>query len=883
MQSQHESTAKVDDAPAGAGEGPAAPAEIAAANAKLRPPAEDFNETLTGLARGLTRREGPGGDPDGRPLLPDAATNGQAEEAADLLGQVWAFHRGDPGAADDLVPPGDDLLPAILQPFRDPGRIRHDYPLFLFAPGSAGDDRLCAPLSDVLKEVAESFAPGPDDARILKDNFPRLERVVHESMFGTCGPVPAADYVAEAGRIVADALALGATSDRSLREDLEKVARALPGGGTLLVLGDHTPLHAFMHAARPRVAARRLALRADVTDLASKLGDLLRVDRAKGTEARRPDTLAGTVGAAGAAHLDPQALARVLGPARGSPPMDSRRRDRIEGVMETLERFLSAEDGPLVFVVHGDDVPPAGRPTDAEWRQAEPDRICHSAAALFDELAATHADLFGAMRIARLELAGAYESPRHDALREAFEWRAFSRQELLRLPPVLAVESARHLAGSGMLDLSRLLLSGRPLEIVVTVQPATNAGFAGGDDPLTGFRFELAYLGVSHREALVHQSSAARPVHLLECFARSLDATRTSLHVIASGLSADGRNPPLGAWLHGGAALEGRAHPLFHYNPEAGETWARRLDFSANPQPESDWPVYELPCRNAAAEDETMTIAFTFADFALMEPCYRDHFRILPPAVTGDELATVDEYLLRPAAETLDRIPFIWAADAKGRLHRLVITRRLAFACRDRLGYWRTLQELSGVRNEYVREAVERERERLEADFAAERAQRAEAHLAELEQAKAGAAGEAMQRLARALLDTDLSALGAVTLTGPAPAEAPTALAPVAAPPTQDPQGPAPEAEVEEAVGFEEPWIDSALCTSCNDCLDINRQLFIYNSNKQAVLGDLSSGTFADLVKAAEKCPAKCIHPGKPLNPDEPNLEELIERAKPFN
>jgi hypothetical protein len=34
---------------------------------------------------------------------------------------------------------------------------------------------------------------------------------------------------------------------------------------------------------------------------------------------------------------------------------------------------------------------------------------------------------------------------------------------------------------------------------------------------------------------------------------------------------------------------------------------------------------------------------------------------------------------------------------------------------------------------------------------------------------------------------------------------------------------------------------------------------------------------------AAEKCPARCIHPGKPLNPDEPNLDELIERAKPFN
>jgi len=45
----------------------------------------------------------------------------------------------------------------------------------------------------------------------------------------------------------------------------------------------------------------------------------------------------------------------------------------------------------------------------------------------------------------------------------------------------------------------------------------------------------------------------------------------------------------------------------------------------------------------------------------------------------------------------------------------------------------------------------------------------------------------------------------------------------------------------------------------------------------------LNAGTFADLVAAAEICPAKCIHPGKPLDPNEPGLEELMARAEPFN
>ncbi|MCA9672926.1 MAG: ferredoxin, partial [Myxococcales bacterium] len=83
--------------------------------------------------------------------------------------------------------------------------------------------------------------------------------------------------------------------------------------------------------------------------------------------------------------------------------------------------------------------------------------------------------------------------------------------------------------------------------------------------------------------------------------------------------------------------------------------------------------------------------------------------------------------------------------------------------------------------------------------------------------------------------------------------------------------------------GFDEPWVDSMLCTTCNDCTNLNPLLFAYNDNKQAFIKDPKAGTFAQLVTAAEACPARCIHPGKPLDADEPGLDELIERARPFN
>jgi hypothetical protein len=58
--------------------------------------------------------------------------------------------------------------------------------------------------------------------------------------------------------------------------------------------------------------------------------------------------------------------------------------------------------------------------------------------------------------------------------------------------------------------------------------------------------------------------------------------------------------------------------------------------------------------------------------------------------------------------------------------------------------------------------------------------------------------------------------------------------------------------------------------------------MFAYNDNKQAYIADVRAGTYRQLVEAAEACQVAIIHPGKPLDPSEPGLDELLERAKPF-
>ena len=116
---------------------------------------------------------------------------------------------------------------------------------------------------------------------------------------------------------------------------------------------------------------------------------------------------------------------------------------------------------------------------------------------------------------------------------------------------------------------------------------------------------------------------------------------------------------------------------------------------------------------------------------------------------------------------------------------------------------------------------------------------------------------------------------GTAVAAPPAPAESSAAEA-VEAPPAVE------EDEDDEALVMD-PYIETARCTSCNECININKKLFAYNDAKQAYIKDAKAGTFAEIVQAAERCTAKIIHPGTPLNPRERDIEKWIERAKPFN
>ncbi|HVQ24944.1 MAG TPA: hypothetical protein VMV01_07200, partial [Planctomycetota bacterium] len=298
-------------------------------------------------------------------------------------------------------------------------------------------------------------------------------------------------------------------------------------------------------------------------------------------------------------------------------------------------------------------------------------------------------------------------------------------------------------------------------------------------------------------------------------------------------------------YLTAAAALRSRAFPSFSYDPHAGANLAARFSFENVPEPQEDWPVAELEYSDEALQRVVEKAAFTFADFALCDRRLASHFARLPRERWNAAMLPVADWLALGDDAAAHSVPYLHAVDGNNTLHRVLVDASLMGAARRCLVLWHRLQEMGGIHNSHAERLLAREKAAWEAQKAAE-----------------------------------LEALKAKPGTGPlaSPEKPATDPAASAAPATAPVDGPSGLPPVEPGA----PWIETARCPSCNECQLINDKLFLYNENKQAYIGDLKAGTYRQMVEAAETCQVSIIHPGKPWNPNESGLEELIERARPF-
>ena len=240
------------------------------------------------------------------------------------------------------------------------------------------------------------------------------------------------------------------------------------------------------------------------------------------------------------------------------------------------------------------------------------------------------------------------------------------------------------------------------------------------------------------------------------------------------------------------------------------------------------------------------------------------------------------EYLALAIHEVDNFVPYIWAVNRNNELRKLAVSRALIHACRDRLNFWHSLQEMAGIRSRYIEDAEKRIQAQANEEIANQIAQAKAEFEAQLEQVKTETAANVMSRLTDMLLGMDLSG-SALPAGVPVRSAAPATDENTVQDDSEIQREEQPEEVEEEIETFDEAWIDAPLCTTCNDCTDMNPLMFVYNDTNQAIIADLNAGTYQQMVEAAEICPSKCIHPGKPWDESEADLEDLMDRAAPFN
>jgi pyruvate-ferredoxin/flavodoxin oxidoreductase len=527
---------------------------------------------------------------------------------------------------------------------------------------------------------------------------------------------------------------------------------------------------------------------------------------------------------------------------------------------------------------------------------------------IFEGLMRKMADGFIAVRKAGLEAEDAYDPATHDPFFEAFTWREFSDDEFRLCPPVMAIGGDGAMLDIGFQNVSRLMASGKPIRVLMldtqvysnTGGQACTSGFLGQISDMAAYgaarhgkeeqRKEMGLIAIAHRNTFVLQSSQALPSHLIGGVLRGLNSRHPAIFNLYSPCQAEHGLPDSGSARAAKLALESRAFPFFVYDPDGGPGLAGKLDLEGNPELEAAWPAYELTYLEDGVE-RTMSLPLTVPDWAATEPRFARHFKKVERARWDDRMVPVHEYLDLGPGDREGKIPFIHVLDDEKALSRLSVSSEMITLTEDRLVLWEEIKEMAGVRvTDPVRKRLLSPLEReYETKVSALRSEY-EGKIADLKKTYPVLI---TRRIAEALVGGNGGGLSGLSGPGVAPRRAPSAPrpaavaapAPVAAPPSAAAPVAAPEAPPapSEAGEVVEPYIDTELCTSCNDCLQISKQLFAYDGEKRAYIKDPRGGTFQQLVRAAEKCPARVIHPGTPLDPNEPDLDKWVERAKQFN
>lgn len=761
------------------------------------------------------------------------------------------------------------LVPALIAPYLHQGHFTNDYPVFINETGEE-----CVSLEQLIQTTFDaSFAD--KEAKILHANLPRIlksfrhsiEKEKHYASFAKAWKVAEKDL---------EEVDVHGDKQQSFLDHLETLKSNLPKDGWVVRFSDEAPF-VMLQAQLQYAGRQRKELLKDVQVQILAIQEMLEVES---TRSSVNDVELRNKGFSFANEMIAFDKMDEMMPEEGTEGLTPERVTRLKAIVEMLEngKVEWAKQTAFIQITEAlfDQFDWKDILEGAEINKAEVTAGYKMTEEKFDKKIQTFAHFIAAHRMADLELTDKYREDIHTDFFDHFTWHRLSDDELNYFPPVFFIGEAAGFLKNNLSRFSSLLAANKPIRLVAIDKRLVNAPNPDVDweDASHGYRQELAALAFAHRSTHTFQCAVNQPVDVFKGMSYCLSVAAPSIMHL---LIPDTNEIKMTEVLKLSAAVEGRFFPFIHYDLHKGNKWGSRFQIFANPQPEKDWPEYEFKYLDTGGAEQKEMLPFTYADYKAVTREKMEELFIVPEAYNTDDLIHIADYLKADVKDLTGKVPFIWLVDQDNRLKRAAMPYMWVVSCQERLDNWNYIQELGGVNSYHVKKALEDGRKKWDDEKANEINRLKTEYEDELEERRSNAAGEAMDRLANILLDLDSSPVGAPK----AKTAAPKAKA--------VPKG---EAEAEETEALEaeeeleisnEPWLETFKCTSCNECTDKYPTAFKYNEDKQAILTDPSSIKFADMVMAAEECPANCIHPGAPLNPDEPNLDEWIKKAAQYN
>ena len=713
---------------------------------------------------------------------------------------------------------GLNLRPALFAGYRELPQLRYDFPLVLAA--DRADSLFVQSLSGLVDSALDVLARGSEGERIRKHVL-QLEQEIRTLAAGGASGTLSALWDKAAGR-----LAKGA--DPTFADSLRRARAAVKADGEVADCDAALPARLLRHAWNAVQKQKCEGFRKDLDRLVLKPSDILKADFERSEAGRSAKHLKASVGTSYDDAFDFDAMSRILAKALPKDAFPESRRRRIRELLAVLgaQQFFPAHAAPA-------------RKNGSAKSYSFVFDSCADALAEFRERMPKLIELARAIAIAELEIDGQYSESKHDALFEQFGANGLDPQDLAPFPDYLVCVGAEKMQAAEQAQLMEILSSGLPIKVLLQIDDILEESPNADGNFSSGMRArQIANMAMGLNEVYVLQSASSNLYRFRERMLRGLTYRGPALFSVFSGASATASGLP--PYLMSAAAMESRAFPAFTYDPSAGPNWASRFYLEANSQVDLDWPIQGFAYEDEQHQRVSEDLAFTLVDFVASDRRYARHLARVPREKWNGSMIAVDESLTRERKGLPDKVPSLLMVDADNVLQKVIVDERLIREARRCREMWHSLQELGGVHNSHAERLLAREKKAWE---------------------------ERMQQEAEAL---------AAVAAPPAPAaSAPSAPAAASA-------ASAAAAEVEPERSPDEAYIETPRCSTCNECTTINNKMFSYDGNKQAYIADINAGTYAQLVEAAESCQVSIIHPGKPRNPKEAGLEELLKRAEPF-